>query len=99
MRKLFKLTPFHQVTSWLVDAPDQPLRRKPPSDSTYKRRRNKRPNKGGTAGNSRRGGGGGPTTAKNELYVMGQDGRPLSQYHNNQHINLQGGPTGFNTGN
>ena len=83
-----------KVASWLVDSPDQPLRRKPPSDSTYNRRR-KRPNKWlingvpsttaksvGIVGRSPL-----DTTARNELHVMGQDGQ--RQYHSNQHADLQ----------
>ena len=77
--------------------PDQPLRRKPPSDPTYKRRR-KRPNKwlvDGEFPSSTRPSVGilgasplGSTTARNELYVMGQDGQ-LQRHQGSQHLNLQ----------
>ena len=88
---------------WRVGTSDQPLRRKPPSDSTYNKRRRKRPNKwliegafpstATTAKTTNVKGilGRSPldTTARNELYVMGQDGQPQRHLGSSQHINLQ----------
>ena len=79
------------------------MRRKPPSDSTYNKRRRKRPNKwlhidnGATTAKTTTNVGGilgrSPldTTARNELYVMGQDTGQIGQSHlgSSQHINLQ----------
>ena len=93
---------------WRVCTSDQPLRRKPPSDSTYNKRRRKRPNKwlidGATTAKTTNAGsilGRAPldTTARNELYVMGQGGQPQRHLGSSQHINLQQQVQDFMSGN